>query len=74
MIPKGFGFSYFDSLVLAGAFVEVEVELEVPDSLLPLQPANTPSRPKSTIRVTSLFIVGVTFTKKAKLTSKILPQ
>src|SRR5215471_14284610 len=38
---------------------------------LSLQPANIPTKPNSTIRVSNLFIVGVTFTKTAKRTSKI---
>ncbi len=35
-----------------------------------LQPANTPNRPNNTIRVNNLFIVGVSFTKEGKRTSK----
>ncbi len=57
--------AYLVALVPAGALgalVEGVVELLV--SLLPLQPANTPSRPNSTVRVSNLFIVGVTFTKR----------
>jgi hypothetical protein len=51
----------------AGAAL-VLVLLELSD---PLQPASTPAvRPNSTIRVNSLFIVGVSFTKRSKRTSK----
>ena len=38
-----------------------------------LQPVTTPNvKPSSTIRVYNLFIVGVTFTKRSKRTSKML--
>ena len=54
-------------------FVLVEGGLVLPPPLggdevevLSLQPANTPIRPNSTIRVINLFIVGVSFTRNAK--------
>lgn len=58
--------AYLVALVPAGALgalVDAGVE-ELLVSLLPLQPAKTPSRPNSTVRVSNLFIVGVTFTKR----------
>jgi hypothetical protein len=38
-----------------------------------LQPANTPKRPNSAIRVSNLFIVGITLTILEHRTSKNLP-
>jgi len=56
---------------VAGAFVSgVAAGGFVPS----LQPDNTTIvTPNSTIRVNNLFIVGVTFTKRRKRTSKIFP-
>jgi hypothetical protein len=59
-------------LVLAaagGALVEALV-VSLP---LWLQPANTPTRPNSAIRVSNLFIVGITLTILEHRTSKNLP-
>ncbi len=74
-IPKVFGsMSYLaGALVLgaAGAFVAVVWSPPPPPWLQPVNKMVAPS-PISTIRVISLFIVGVTFTKKAKRTSKKL--
>ena len=60
---------YFVAFVTAaeGALV---LDVLPPPPLLSLQPANTPSIPSSTIRVNNLFIVGVSFTKGGKRTSK----
>jgi hypothetical protein len=49
------------ALVVAGAVL-----------VLSLQPASKPTKPNSTIRVNSLFIVIVTFTKTKKRTRKKL--
>ena len=60
-------------LVLAaagGALVSALVVLSLP---LWLQPANTPTRPNSAIRVSNLFIVEITLTNLEHRTSKKLP-
>ena len=51
-----------------GALVLMLPELSLP----PLQPARTPKRPISAIRVNNLFIVGVRLSKTPKRTSKII--
>jgi len=57
-------------LVAGGALVSVDEVVE-----LSLQPVITPTvTPSSTIRVNNLFIVGVTFTKTTKRTSKIFKR
>ncbi len=58
---------YLLVLGAAGAFV-LGVVVEV--SVLWLQPATTPNKPNSTIRVNNLFIFRVTFTRFYKRTSK----
>src|SRR6266576_5455955 len=55
----------------AGAFVPAGAVEEVSDWLQPVNIAPN-TKPSSTIRVYVLFIVGVTFTKTLKRTSKIL--
>jgi hypothetical protein len=55
--------------VAAGGFVEPPVDESPP--LQPAKPASTPKRPSSTIRVDNLFILGATFAKREKRTSKI---
>ena len=56
---------------VAGAFVVAGGVVEVSDWLQPVNIAPN-TKPSSTISVDIRFIVGVTFTKTSKRTSKIL--
>jgi hypothetical protein len=76
-IPKWFGsMSYLaaGALVLGGVGAAAGGFVEPPDGgeevSPPPQPASTPKRPSSTIRVDNLFIVGATVAKWPKRTSK----
>jgi hypothetical protein len=71
-IPKLIGsMSYLAGAFVPGGVVGAFVPLPLVLLLLSLQPVTTPiTKPNSTIRVHSLFIVGVTLTNSEKRTSK----